>query len=175
MTEFTKEEILEMCGNNSDTDSDMDYDDEIYPQKDELIEDERSNNLEELLFNLSDLIDISSIKSLDKNSIKAVESYDYKALEYILNNLKYFKSIIEEDLAINGRNINKSVWDILCKRYLGASKKTKKTGIINVKYNKINGKGRLFAEGSLALQSMFGVIRGTIARKYYRDINYSLH
>jgi len=50
-------------------------------------------------------------------------------------------------------------------------KKCSDDGIVKVKYNQINGSGRLFAHKSLSLQSMKRQIRQTICHTYYDDVD----
>lgn len=101
---------------------------------------------------------------LSLNEISLSEIYDVNQLEYILENKVYYETQMREETFGSEHNPF-----TLCKKYL---QETSKTGKVKVKYHKIHGEGRWFAENSLSMQSMCREIRASIAHKFYWDIDF---
>ena len=94
-----------------------------------------------------------------KLDMQKYEFFNSSKLQFILDNEEFYKkklNLPEDDTSFE-----------IYKKYLSLSINDK----IEVNYYRINKKGRLFANGSLSLQSMKREIRHTIANEYYVDID----
>jgi len=96
------------------------------------------------------------------NYIDAFETFNYTALQAIINNKKKFKSQLR-------KSCFKGKYDpfLLAEKYLNKSS----FGKIHVKYVQKEGKGRYWAIEQLSMQSMCREIRHTIANENYVDID----
>ena len=102
------------------------------------------------------------------------EIFDIKKAQYIIEKYDDIKHNFREESEQRLKNMNIDPLTLF-KKYVAKSKKGSKKGTkkINVSYKQNNNIGRLFACGSLSLQTLPREIRHTIANEYYYDIDIS--
>jgi hypothetical protein len=94
---------------------------------------------------------------------KAIEIYNREALISIVKNRNYYEQFLKKD------NSFYNPFD-LCEKYLDVSCGDSKN-MVAVQYHKNQGQGRQFAKGQLSLQSMPRLIRGSISKNLYYDLD----
>jgi len=107
---------------------------------------------------------INNNKCLNSNSPVFVEVFDRDALRHIVRYEEYYKKLLDCD------EDKKYAQFELYKKYL--KKASGELGNhVCVSYHKNNNKGRLFADKSLSLQSFNKLVRGTISKDLYYDVD----
>lgn len=95
------------------------------------------------------------------------EIFDRNALTLILANKNYVEGLIKTDIDEDDQKY--SPFEI-CRKYLNNAT-GKNNNNVEVNYIRKDGQGRRFAQHGLSLQSMPRLIRGTLAKDYYYDID----